>query len=96
MDHLPPPETEREMARQESPPEDSDVVVLPRQKPAEDLSEESAELYFLIANFLTNASPCSRAATVLQQELVRLLASGRCKAPIPHRDTPTACDKSLG
>ena len=34
------------------------------------VSEESAELYFLIANFLTNASPCSRAATVLQQELV--------------------------
>lgn len=35
------------------------------------VSEESAELYFLIANFLTNASPCSRAAAVLQQELVR-------------------------
>lgn len=36
------------------------------------VSEESAELYFLIANFLTNASPCSRAAEVLQQELVCL------------------------
>ncbi|CAN0109918.1 unnamed protein product, partial [Laminaria digitata] len=57
------------MARQENPPEDSDVVVLRREQPAETLPEESAELYFLIANFLTNASPCSRAATVLQQEL---------------------------
>ena len=36
------------------------------------VSEESAELYFLIANFLTNASPCSRAGEVLQQELVGL------------------------
>lgn len=35
------------------------------------VSEESAELYFLIANFLTNASQCSRAAAVLRQELVR-------------------------
>ncbi|CAM9453617.1 unnamed protein product, partial [Ectocarpus sp. 13 AM-2016] len=33
------------------------------------VSEESAELYFLIANFLTNASQCSRAAAVLRQEL---------------------------
>ncbi|CAN0235911.1 unnamed protein product, partial [Hapterophycus canaliculatus] len=39
--------------------------------PGSPVSEESAELYFLIANFLTNASPCSRAAAVLQQELVR-------------------------
>lgn len=37
-------------------------------------SNESTELYFLIANFLTNASPCSRAAAVLRQELVRRLA----------------------
>lgn len=46
------------------------VVEAPR--PGSPVSEESAELYFLIANFLTNASPCSRAAAVLQQELVRV------------------------
>lgn len=45
------------------------------------VSEESAELYFLIANFLTNASPCSRAAAVLQQELV-------CDAQQLLRDVP--------
>lgn len=40
-------------------------------RPAESsLTEQSAELYFLIANFLTNASPCSRAAAVLRDELV--------------------------
>ncbi|CAM9756967.1 unnamed protein product, partial [Choristocarpus tenellus] len=31
--------------------------------------DATAELYFLIANFLTNASPCSRAAEVLREEL---------------------------
>lgn len=34
---------------------------------------EEAELYFLIANFLTHASPCSRAAAVLQEELVSMV-----------------------
>ena len=88
MDHLPTPEQEREMARQESPPEDSDVVMLPHEKPAETLSEESAELYFLIANFLTNASPCSRAATVLQQELVRPHSFGTAQGSLSNRDPP--------
>lgn len=96
MDHLPTPEPEREMARQERPPEDSDVIMLPREKPAETMSEESAELYFLIANFLTNASPCSRAATVLQQELVRLKLRDGARLPIEQRHPPTAYDGSLG
>lgn len=61
-------------------PEDEAEAAIPRAadepragRPAA-VSEESAELYFLIANFLTNASPCSRAAEVLQQELVRVNA----------------------
>ncbi|CAM9632001.1 unnamed protein product [Scytosiphon promiscuus] len=50
-------------------PEVTASVVPDAPRPGTSVSEESAELYFLIANFLTNASPCSRAAAVLQQEL---------------------------
>lgn len=60
---------------QGGPPETAAVTAAAADKPqfgspAAAVSDESAELYFLIANFLTNASPCSRAAAVLQQELV--------------------------
>lgn len=55
----------------QGPPEEAAVAAVDEPQPAgRPVSEESAELYFLIANFLTNASPCSRAAAVLQQELV--------------------------
>lgn len=59
---------------QGGPPETAAVAAAAADKPRSGspaaVSDESAELYFLIANFLTNASPCSRAAAVLQQELV--------------------------
>lgn len=45
----------------------------PRQGQQQPTAVSEAELYFLIANFLTHASPCSRAAAVLQEELVRRL-----------------------
>lgn len=64
-----------EAMTQRGPPETGAVAATVADEPLPGrpaaVSEESAELYFLIANFLTNASPCSRAAAVLQQELVR-------------------------
>lgn len=56
------------------------------------VSEEMAELYFLIANFLTNASPCSRAAAVLQEELVSVsVRRYRIKPRRPYSFTELPC-----
>lgn len=71
MDQVPLPASESEVIQQGGlPPTGAANLSPPDGKPAEPLSKELADLYFLIANFLTNASPCSRAAAVLQQELV--------------------------
>lgn len=42
-----------------------------KEEPSGVMHTTQADLYFLIANFLTHASPCSQAAQVLKREMVR-------------------------
>lgn len=47
-------------------------------------ADAQAELYFLIANFLSQVSPCSQAADVLKRELVRVfIIAGTVRLEIP-------------
>lgn len=42
-----------------------------KEEPSGVMHSTQPDLYFLIANFLTHASPCSQAAQVLKREMVR-------------------------